>query len=232
MFRIMVATLNVLIVEDHDRLREILVQHLVQHGCHALGVADAEGLHESMSRVSFDVVVLDLNLPDEDGLTIARRLRAAHPDIFIVIMTARSSPADRVAGYESGADVYISKPSSGEELLAAIKSWRRRNDAQQQLQSGILLSVQRRELRGRETVALSALEVRLLQGLSLAPGLKLEYFRLMELIDHDLDAKGKASLEVHMARLRKKLVQAGFSAPAIKAVRNEGYQLVDALLIA
>lgn len=228
----MAAALNVLIVEDHDRLREILLQHLVQHGCHATGVSDAEGLHDVMSRRSFDVVVLDLNLPDEDGLSLARRLRAASPEIFIIMMTARNSPADRIAGYESGADVYISKPSSGEELLAAINSWRRRADIQSQSQHEVRLNIQRRELQGTEVVTLSAVEVRVLQGLALAPGLKLEYFRLLELIEHELDARGKASLEVCVARLRKKLTQAGFPAPAIKSIRNEGYQLVEGLVLA
>lgn len=227
----MAATLNVLIVEDHDRLREVLLQHLVHHGCQAVGVSDAEGLREAMSHQLFDVVVLDLNLPDEDGLSISKRLRAMNPEVFIVMMTARSSPADRVAGYESGADVYISKPSSGEELLAAINSWRRRADVMHQAEPRVQLNVQARELVGTNTVALSAVESKVLQGLALAPGLKLEYFRLMELIDHDLDARGKASLEVCIARLRKKLTQAGFPAPAIKSIRNDGYQLVDTLLI-
>lgn len=225
----MAANLNVLIVEDHDRLREILVQHLVQNDFYAVGVPDAEGMQEEMSRQAFEVVVLDLNLPDEDGLSIAKRLRAASPQVFIVMMTARNSPADRVAGYESGADVYISKPSSGEELLAALKSWQRRTDVKQLSEPRVQLNVQARELHGIETVPLSAVETRVLQGLALAPGLKLEYFRLMELIDHDLDAKGKASLEVCMTRLRKKLTQAGFPSPAIKSIRNEGYQLVDGL---
>ncbi len=227
----MATALNVLIVEDHDRLRDILVQHLVQHGYHAVGVADAEGSQDVMSRQSFDVVVLDLNLPDEDGLSIARRLRAANPEVFIIMMTARNSPADRVAGYESGADVYISKPSSGQELLAAINSWRRRSDIQSQSQHEVKLNVQRRELQGAEVVTLSAVETRVLQGLAVAPGLKLEYFRLLELIEHELDAKGKASLEVCIARLRKKLTHAGFPAPAIKSIRNEGYQLVDGLVL-
>ena len=224
-------TLSVLIVEDHDKLREMLTQHLAQHGYHAVGAPDAEGMHQCLANHSFDVVVLDLNLPDEDGLTLSRRLRAVRPETFIIMMTARNSSVDRVAGYDSGADVYISKPSSGDELLAAINSWRRRATALQQDKAGLQLNLQSRELIGDQTVSLSAVEVRMLQALCLAPGLKLEYFRLIELLDQDVDVKGKSHLEVHMARLRKKLVQAGFAAPAIKAVRNEGYQLVDHLQI-
>lgn len=224
-------TLSVLILEDHDRLRDMLAQHLMQHGCHAIGVPDGEGMQHVLSQEPFDVVVLDLNLPDEDGLSIARRLRASHPDIFIIMMTARNTSADRVAGYDNGADVYISKPSSGDELLAAINSWRRRAATQQPSESGVQLNLQRRELIGAQTVSLSAVETKILQGLCLAPGLKLDYFRLIELLDHDVNAKGKSSLEVHIARLRKKLIAAGFTTPAIKAIRNEGYQLLDAIVI-
>ena len=227
----MAATLSVLIVEDHDRLRDVLTQHLLQNGCHAAGAPDAEGMQQALARASYDVVVLDLNLPDEDGLSLARRLRSTHPEIFIIMMTARNGAADRVAGYDSGADVYISKPSSGDELLAAINSWRRRTFDQQKLAPSVQLNVQRCELSGQSTVSLSATETKILRGLCLAPGLKLDYFRLIELLDQEVDAKGKAHLEVYMARLRKKLVQAGFAAPAIKAIRNEGYQLVDSISV-
>ena len=225
------STLSVLIVEDHDRLRDMLAQYLNQHGCHAVGVPDGEGMQQMLAQAPFEVVVLDLNLPDEDGLSIARRLRASHPSIFIIMMTARNSAADRVAGYESGADVYISKPSSGDELLAAINSWRRRAAAQEQSTPKVQLLWQRRELVGEQRISLSAVETKILQGLCLAPGLKLDYFRLIDLLDHDVDAKGKASLEVHIARLRKKLVTAGVAAPAIKAIRNEGYQLLENIVI-
>jgi DNA-binding response OmpR family regulator len=227
----MAATLSVLIVEDHDRLRDVLMQHLLQNGCHTTGAADAEGMHQCLARESYDVVVLDLNLPDEDGLSLARRLRSTHPEIFIIMMTARNSASDRIAGYDSGADVYISKPSSGDELLAAINSWRRRVVDQQKRQPTVQLNVQRCELSGLNTVSLSATETRILKGLCLAPGLKLDYFRLIELLDQEVNAKAKAHLEVYMARLRKKLVQAGFATPAIKAIRNEGYQLVDSISV-
>jgi DNA-binding response OmpR family regulator len=225
------ASLDVLIVEDHDNLREILTRHLTQHGYRAVGTPDATGLSELMVRQRFDAVVLDLNLPDEDGLSIARRLRATYPYLFIVMMTARNAPADRVAGYESGADVYITKPSSGEELLAAINSWKRRSIVQPIDRAKIQFHVQSRELVGKERVSLGSAETVILQCICLAPNLRIEYFRLIELLDQEVDAKGKATLEVHMARLRKKLLQVGCTKPAIKAIRNEGYQLVEPIVI-
>jgi len=225
------ADIEVLIVEDHDNLRDILTQHLAQHGYRTVGTPDATGLSELMARQRFDAVVLDLNLPDEDGLSIAKRLRATYPHLFIVMMTARNSNADRVAGYESGADVYITKPSSGEELLAAINSWRRRSTAIPVDQARIQFRVQSRELVGTERVSLGSAETVILQCLCLAPNLRIEYFRLIELLDQEVDAKGKATLEVHMARLRKKLLQVGCTKPAIKAIRNEGYQLMEPIVI-
>lgn len=225
------ASLDILIVEDHDNLREILTHHLAEHGHRPMGVADAVGLAERMAHVRYDVVVLDLNLPDEDGLSIAKRLRATYPSLFIVMMTARNSNADRVAGYDSGADVYITKPSSGEELLAAINSWQRRSVSLPFDASRIQFDIQARELVGTERVSLGSAETIILQCLCLAPNLRIEYFRLIELLDQEVDARGKATLEVHITRLRKKLLQVGLSKPAIKAIRNEGYQLVEPVVI-
>lgn len=225
------ASLEILIVEDHDNLREMLQSHLSQHGHLVRGAADGAGLDEQMARHTFDVVVLDLNLPDEDGLSIAKRLRGVYPQLYIIMMTARNASADRIAGYESGADVYITKPSSGEELVAAINSWRRRKTAAPATEPRIQFHVQSRELVGTARVSLGSAETVILQCLCLAPNLRIEYYRLIELLDQEVDAKGKATLEVHMARLRKKLLQVGCQKPAIKAIRNEGYQLVESVVI-
>jgi DNA-binding response OmpR family regulator len=222
---------NVLIVEDHDNLRQILMHHLGQHGYRVSGVPDAQGVQDLLARSSFDAIVLDLNLPDEDGLSIASRLRETYPAIYIIMMTARNLPADRVAGYESGADVYITKPSSGEELLAAMNSWKRRTEKDSVSRIKIQFHLQSRVLIGQETVSLGSAETLILQALCLAPNARLAYFRLIELLDQEVDAKSKASLEVHITRLRKKLLQAGYTAPAIKAIRNEGYQLVEPISI-
>lgn len=223
------AGLNILIAEDHDNLRGILMLHLEQHGYRVSGVPDAHGLNELIGREKFDVVVLDLNLPDEDGLVIARRLRAANSQIYIIMMTARTSSSDRVAGYQSGADIYITKPSSGDELLAAINNCSRRSGIAQNNSARLQFNLQARELVGVERVSLGSSETLILQALCTAPNLRLEYFRLLELLHQDIDSRGKASLEVHITRLRKKLLQAGCAAPAIKAIRNDGYQLVEAV---
>jgi len=227
----MVSRLKIVLVEDHLNLREILANYLSQEGHHVIQAADAQDLDEALTREEVDIVVLDLNLPGEDGLSIASRLKASRPNIFIVMLTARQRSEDRIKGYESGADVYITKPSSALELSAAITSFERRRQAAIDSGPSLKLNVQRRELIGESNVALNAVEITLLKALTQATEQRLEYFRLLELIDIGLDAKGKAGLEVHITRLRKKMIEVGAQAPAIRAIRNEGYQLVERITL-
>lgn len=227
----MAAPLKIVLVEDHMNLREILANYLSQEGHYVTQAADAEEMDEALAKAEVDIVVLDLNLPGEDGISIARRLKRIRPKIFIIMLTARQRPEDRVKGYESGADLYITKPSSALELSAAIHSFNRRRRADQSNQSAIRLHVQRRELIGQGSMPLNSVEMVLLKALSQAPEQRLEYFRLLELFDADMDAKGKSALEVHVTRLRKKLVEVGAQPPAIRAIRNEGYQLVEPITL-
>ncbi len=223
----MVSRLKIVLVEDHLNLREILANYLSQEGHHIIQAADAQDLDEALAREEVGIVVLDLNLPGEDGLSIASRLKSSRPNLFIVMLTARQRSEDRVKGYESGADVYITKPSSALELSAAIKSFERRRQAAIDSEPSLRLNVHRRELIGQISVGLNAVELLLLKALSLAPEQRLEYFRLLELLEIGVDARGKAGLEVHITRLRKKMVDVGAKAPAIRAIRNKGYQLVE-----
>lgn len=104
----MSTCLNILVIEDHDDLRELTVEVLNQQGHHAVGFPGAEELNDVFS--GFDLLIVDLNLPGEDGLSLARRFRLALPDAGIVMVTAREQAADKVRGYESGADIYLTKP--------------------------------------------------------------------------------------------------------------------------
>jgi DNA-binding response OmpR family regulator len=118
--------LNIIIVEDHDDLREITVEALCSLGHQAIGVACGEQLDQTLETCKADVLVLDLNLPGEDGISLSRRIRASHPAIGIVMVTVREQIQDRIVGYGSGADLYLTKPTSIEELQAAIESLARR----------------------------------------------------------------------------------------------------------
>ena len=114
------AALKILVVEDNDELREATLTFLQNQGHYVRGVAIAEDIHDVTGGFVPDVYVIDLNLPDEDGLSLTRRLRASHPNVGIVITTARTQIGDKVIGYESGADLYLSKPVHPQELMAGV----------------------------------------------------------------------------------------------------------------
>ncbi|MFZ5521894.1 MAG: response regulator transcription factor [Pseudomonadota bacterium] len=229
----MAATLSILVVEDHDDLREATLAALRRQGHHATGVDCAEAVPEAMAWQRFDLAIVDLNLPGEDGLTLSRRLRAADPKLGIVMMTARSLPQDKRDGYESGADIYIAKPVSLEELSAAIAALGRRLQPEA-AQDALRLDARGARLHGllARDIALSPAEAALLAALAVAADHSLEHWQLIEALRRNTASDPKAALEIAVVRLRKKLQQAGAAAPGIRAVRGWGYQLcVDVKLL-
>jgi len=116
---------KILVVDDEDDIRQPLINFLTQEGYQASGASDAVGLDQAIARDLPDIIVLDLMLPGEDGLSICRRLQASLT-IPVIMLTARSAEIDRILGLELGADDYITKPFSKRELLARIRSVLRR----------------------------------------------------------------------------------------------------------
>ena len=221
-------SLKIAILEDNDELRELTIDLLNKNGYLALGAFDAEGLDSLIMKYQFDLLLLDLNLPGEHGLSVAKRLKSALPSLYIIMTTALSGINERVIGYQEGADLYLPKPVSEQELLAAISSVARRiNQSQNKLTTNELaLDLKRRQLIGAHTVDLSPTEAILLKQLILSTHQKVDYFKLLEITKREVDAKSKASLEVQIVNLRKKIAAAGYSRPSIRSVRNEGYELL------
>jgi len=120
------AHLNIVVVEDNEDLREAIVDVLAALGHRVLGLSCAEELGDEGAQAMIDLLVVDLNLPGEDGVSLSRRLRSTQPGLCILMMTARDTVRDKVAGYEAGADIYLTKPVSIEELSAAVQSLGRR----------------------------------------------------------------------------------------------------------
>lgn len=225
------SLLNIALVEDNDDLRDLLTRDITKAGYTVHATECAEDLDDLVSHTSIDLLILDLNLPGEDGLSIALRYKRANPDLYIIMLTARGREQDRIIGYESGADVYLTKPISSSELMAAIGTVSRRVLKQHDL-IDIILNVRGMTLTGHTTIALNRQEVVMLKALIESPNGNLPYFRLLELCgETEFNDYTKAALEVRIVRLRKKLAEAGIEGKTIRAIRGEGYHLLARIKI-
>lgn len=226
-------TLNIVVVEDHEDLRSSVLDYLSQEGYTVNGASCGEDLDELMARQSVDLIILDVNLPGESGFDIARRIRAVYPGVSVIMLTVRDEEYDRITGYDSGADLYLAKPISPTELTAVVRSVYRRKQSTVVARTGLELNVSRLVLLAPKTeVALSKLDAVLLKALATAPDWRLPYWRLFEVTERSLDSEqSKGQLELQVFRLRKKLVEHGLSEDLIKAVRREGYQLTEPMLV-
>lgn len=222
----MATLLNIIVVEDHDALREITIETLRAIGHQVVGVDCAEELVEIANTMHVDLMLIDLNLPGEDGISLARRIRQGQPGIGIIMLTARGKVSEKLQGYESGADIYLTKPVTMDELSAAIQALSRRLRPATQTTSALRLDLHKLTLSGQQSeVSLSAHEASLLAALARAPGQRLENWQLIALLGKAESDYSKAGLEMQIARLRKKLLQASVDDQPIKVIRQYGYQL-------
>ena len=225
------TSLIVAVVEDHDDLRELTVNALAQQGHRVVGLSCAEEVAERLQGQPIDVFVLDLNLPGEDGLSLAQRLRQAQPDVGLVMLSARTSLDERLQGYEGGADVYLCKPIEVAELCAAVAAVGRKRLAP--VGGGSVetpawsLDLKQMRLSGPNNAAVRMThgDATLLQALITAPGRRLQFWQMGEALEGRADALSKSNIEVRVARLRKKIAQVDGPSNAIQALRGEGYQL-------
>jgi two-component system phosphate regulon response regulator OmpR len=218
--------LKIALVEDNDDLRDLLFRDISGAGYDVQSAGCAEDLDDLATTTAFDVLILDINLPGENGLEIARRYKQSHSNVYIIMLTARVGTDDKIAGYESGADIYLPKPVASVELLAAVGSVVRRLLKHRQPESEVVLNVREMTLTATAAVDLNRQETAMLKALSESHNGNLPYYRLLELCGEEVNATSKATLEVRMVRLRKKMADAGVEGKPIRAIRGEGYQLI------
>jgi len=225
----MVAKLNIVVVEDNHDLRELTCQVLEQDGHRVKGLSCAEELEDMAGGEAVDIFLLDLNLPGEDGISLSQRIRKAHPLVGIIIVSARTDLDDKLIGYESGADWYITKPVVFAELTATIRSFARRRHATKLDKVDVVrgLKLSTLDLQGPlgET-KLTPTEAMLLTAFARAPAGKLETWQIAEMLGVVADETMKSSIAVRMTRLRKKLMDMGAEGVVIESIRNVGYQLL------
>lgn len=232
---------TILVVDDDREIRLLVGDYLKKNGFRVMLAADGRQMREVLDTAQIDLVVLDVMLPGEDGLSLCRGLRAqTHGAALPVLMlTARSDAIDRVLGLEMGADDYLTKPFEPRELLARIRNILRRAQAlPANLQppavrgyrfAGWLLDTGTRELTSPRAVrvALSGAEYRLLRVFLEHPNRVLTRDQLMDLTKgRDADPFDR-SIDLQVSRLRQKLGDDARAPTLIKTVRNEGYVLAS-----
>jgi len=228
---------HILIVDDDAEIRSLLTTYLEKNGLTVTGVADGKGMWQALAAGSIDLVVLDLMLPGDDGLTLCRnlRVRTDTPDVPVIMLTARSEETDRIVGLEMGADDYLVKPFSARELLARIKVILRRarslpinlrpENARMLRFDRWTLDTAHRHLISAEGVvtSLSGAEYRLLRIFLRHPNRVLNRDQLVDLTQGREADPLDRSIDVQVSRLRQRLGDDPRDPTLIKTVRGEGY---------
>ncbi|SFQ32036.1 DNA-binding response regulator, OmpR family, contains REC and winged-helix (wHTH) domain [Amycolatopsis arida] len=216
---------RILIAEDEDRIAAFVEKGLRANGFGTEVVADGEAALAAAVTGDFDLVVLDLGLPRRDGFAVLRAMRAARVTTPVIILTARDSVHDTVAGLEGGADDYMTKPFRFEELLARVRLRLRPADRAPEVtvlrHDGLSLDLRtRRASVGEETVDLTAREFALLELFLRHPGQVLSRAQILSHVwGYDFDP-GSNVVDVYVRTLRRKL-----GADRIETVRGMGYRL-------
>lgn len=218
---------RILLVEDNPDLRDELCFQLRHHGHEVLALADGQQVDAQLTAFAPHILLLDLGLPGEDGLSIATRLRQQQPLLGIIMLTARTQLHERLQGHAQGADHYLCKPVELAELLVVIESLQRRLSA--------VLPATRRDvwqldvpglrLRSPDSsvIDLSQNECLLLQALLRADAQQASRPALIKALGENPLHYDERRLESMISRLRRKLSQAGVSSCPLKAWRNHGY---------
>lgn len=232
---------HILIVDDDAEIRSLLSQYLQKNGLRVTAVADGRAMWQALEAGRIDLIVLDLMLPGEDGLTLCRNLRAKSSDIPVIMLTARGEETDRIVGLEMGADDYLAKPFSARELLARIKAILRRArtlpenlrpDNARNIRFGdwLLDTVQRQLVSAAGVVIpLSGAEYRLLRIFLSHPNRVLNRDQLVDLTQGKEADPLDRSIDVQVSRLRQRLGDDSREPRLIKTVRGEGYVLAAAV---
>jgi DNA-binding response OmpR family regulator len=222
----------ILIVDDDAELSAMLVELLAREGWSTHAVLTAGDAERALSRHQPDLVLLDAMLPDGNGFDLARRWRMAHPALGLVMLTARGDPMDRVLGLEIGADDYLPKPFEPRELVARLRALLRRTSPGRADHSvlrfaGLSIDLVQREVTAQGTVvALTSVEFKLLVALARQPGVALAREALSDAVQAGGYQPQERTVDVQIARLRRKLREASPGAEWIDTVRGEGYVFV------
>lgn len=226
----------ILIVDDEPDVRAVLEEYFAAHGYTAFSAESASAARAMMAKHSIDLALLDIHMPGEDGLSLARHLRERYAKLAIVMLTSAGTVVDRIVGLEMGADDYVPKPFDPRELVARVKSVLRRTSSAGRAQLGdarvrigrCVLDLAAHRLtdeKGAE-VAMSPLEFDLLKALAEHPNRALSREHILNLNQQrDWDPFDR-SVDLRVMRVRKKIEPDPEHPRFIRTIRNEGYIFV------
>lgn len=224
---------TILVVEDDPDMRDLISDYLVGVGYRVLKAENGAAASRSLTRQDIDLAIVDLGLPDADGLDLVRRIKE-RPGAGVIILSGRSETTEKVVGLEVGADDYVSKPFEARELLARVRSVIRRSAGKQEVSpaagtayvfDGWKLDLARRELTSPEEmpVDISSGEYNLLEAFVTHPNRVLSRDQLLDLTHKEYSPAFDRSIDVQVGRLRKQIEKTPGNPQKIKTVRNAGY---------
>jgi len=222
------SLLRILLVDDDLELAALVGRYLSQHGMEVTHAGDAREMDQHLSRNEFDLLILDLMLPGEDGLSIARRVSERYP---IIILSARGEETDRIVGLELGADDYLAKPFNPRELVARIRAVLRRKEKAAPVLSNLEFSFDTFQLdtasrtlsKSGESVKITTADFALLRIFCEHPHRVLTRDQLVSLSGSNERLPFDRSIDVRIARLRRKIEINPEEPCYIRTVRGTGY---------
>ncbi|WP_419739111.1 response regulator [Ruegeria sp.] len=224
---------HLLIVDDDERIRDLLKKFLMRNGFLVTAARDAAHARRVLSGLDFDMIVLDVMMPGEDGVSLTKALRETH-STPILLLTARGETEHRIAGLEAGADDYLAKPFEPKELLLRINAiLRRMPEAPAQDAAAKILTlgpirydIERGEMwQGEDPVRLTATESQLMKIFSAKPGEPISRAKLVEDLGRDKGQAQERAVDVQITRLRRKIEQDPKQPRYLQTVRGAGYML-------
>jgi DNA-binding response OmpR family regulator len=228
---------NILVVDDDKDVRDTIRDYFEFCGFDVFVAGDGDGMRNILARRPIEIVLMDLNLPGEDGLALTRELRASRP-VGVIMLTAAGQTIDRIIGLEMGADDYVPKPFDPRELLARVKSVLRRlrerpkevptsgEEKPEVVRMGsctLDLAAHRLYDASGEEIPLTSMEFDLLQAFARHPDRVLSRERLLELAHNRDGDVFDRSIDLRIARIRKKIEQDATKPQVLKTVRGAGY---------
>lgn len=224
---------HLLIVDDDERIRGLLQKFLIRNGFLVSAARDAAQARRLLAGLEFDLIVLDVMMPGEDGVQLTQALRETLTTP-ILLLTAKGETSDRIAGLEAGADDYLSKPFEPKELLLRINAILRRVPVGTEVNVGpkvlnlgpVRYDIEKAEMwRGEEQIRLTATESALMRIFSAQPGATVSRTQLVEDLGRDGDQAQERAVDVQITRLRRKIETDPRQPRYLQTVRGAGYML-------